>query len=291
MIKLAFITDEATQDIEEAIQFAKTYGLQGLELRSVEDKPIDEIVPSRWKEYHQLIEEAGLQVPNLAGSFFKCNPYHKDEVKANIQKLKRLCDAADIFECNYVRGFSFFAPKEGQLKPQELVPYFDEPLKILKERKKILLLESDPSVNTTNHAAIADLLSFLDSLCFGAIYDPGNDIYDPDREVPFPDGYEKVKRYIHHIHIKDAIYDENGKPQCVRIGDGLVGYPDLLRRLLQDKYNGWLSLETHYRKHVTLTEEQMRIPQGSAFSSGGMEAAVESTQALKKLLEEAKKPM
>lgn len=288
MIKIAFITDEATQDMKEAIHLAKTYGLQGLELRSVDNLPIDEIPLPKLQEYQRLLKEAGLEIPNLAGSFFKCN-VDDGAISSNLEKLERLCDAADIFDCRYIRGFSFFTASKEQMELKDIARYFEEPLKILQKRQKVLLLEADPSVTTTNHKSLAKLLSILNNSCFGAIFDPGNDIYDPYKEIPFPDGYEAVKNYIRHIHIKDAVNTKEGKVQCVKIGDGLVNYPRLLRQLNQDGYSGWLSLETHYRKDVTLTEEQMRIPKGDVFSSGGMEAMVESIEALKTLLEESGK--
>lgn len=288
MIRLSFITDEATQDFGEAVEFARRHGLQGLELRSVQDTPVDELDEATLQQFRRVLDEAGLCVPELAGSFYKCDAADASAVKENLHKLERLCNAADILGCRMIRGFAFFAPPAGPLPASELVPFFHEPEKILRRRGKVLLLEADPSVNTSNHRAVAALLKQLDSPCFGAIYDPGNDLYDPLRETPFPDGYEAVRPYLRHVHIKDAVYDEQGQPQCVRTGDGLVPYPALLRRLLEDGYDGWLSLETHYRKNAVLTEQQMRVPQGSAFSSGGMEAAAESAEALRELLRQAR---
>lgn len=287
MINVSFLTDEATQDFAEAVKFAKQNGLQGLELRSVQDTPIDALDRETLREFRRVLDAEGLQVPDLAGSFYKCDPTDETAVRENLQKLERLCDAADILNCRFLRGFAFFAPPGGQLPAAGLAPFFAEPERILRRRGKVLLLEADPTVNTSNHAAVAQLLRLLDSPCFGAIYDPGNDLYDPHRERPYPDGYEAVRPYLRHVHIKDAVYDAAGQPCCVRVGDGLVPYPALLRRLVQDGYDGWLSLETHYRKNAALTEEQMRLPQGSGFSHGGLEATAESAAALRELLRTA----
>ena len=70
----------------------------------------------------------------------------------------------------------------------------------------------------------------------------------------------------------------------VKPGTGLVDYKGILDALDQDGYDGWLSLEPHYRKDVILTQGQMRIPQGSDFSRGGREALRESAVALKAML-------
>lgn len=280
--KLAFITDEATQDFQEAVELAKHCGMQGLELRSVYDAPIDRIAHGTLREWKRQLDGEGLQVCNLAASFYKC-AYEGTVPEGELEKLSRLCDAADILGCETIRGFAFFAPEEGNVPPERLAPLFEQPGRILRERGKRLLLEADPSVNTTNHTAVAALLALLDKEAFGAIYDPGNDIYDPLGEKPFPEGYGAIRSRLFHVHIKDAVLAE-GSPLCVKPGTGLVDYKGLLEALFQDGYEGWLSLEPHYRKDSVLTEEQMRIPQGSDFSRGGREALAESAEALKGLV-------
>jgi len=287
-MKLSFITDEATQSFEESIDFAKRHGFSGLELRSVNDRPIDRIPYGTLRLWKEKLDENGLQVCSLAGSFYKCDNQDSAVLNQEMEKLVRLCDAADVLNCRIIRGFAFFAARQGVCPASELAPFFAAPLEMVKKRGKILALEADPSVNTTNHASLAALLKLLSHPNAGAIFDPGNDLYDPLKETPYPDGYEAVKNYLVHVHIKDAVY-RNGQPECVKIGTGLVNYPALLRRLIQDGYDGWFSLETHYRKNARLTEEQMRLPQGGGFSAGGFEATAESAEALRDLLSKAEK--
>lgn len=281
-MKLAFITDEATQDFSEAVAMAKDWGLQGLELRSVNDMPIDQISPELLRQWRRRLDGEGLSVCNLASSFYKCGL--GEGQREELEKLSRLCDAADILGCGTIRGFSFFSPEGERVSAERLAPFFDRPGRLLRERGKKLLLEADPGVNTTNHQGLAELLKLLDKEAFGAIYDPGNDIYDPFQENPFPEGYEAIRPYLAHVHIKDAVLSEEG-PLCVKPGTGLVDYGGLLRALAQDGYDGWLSLEPHYRKNVVLTEEQMRLPQGRDFSQGGRDTLKESAEALKAMLE------
>lgn len=280
-MKLAFITDEATQDFSEAVEMAKDWDLQGVELRSVNNMPVDSIPPELLREWKKRLDGEGLQVCNLASSFYKCG--FGEGLQQELEKLSRLCNAADILDCETIRGFSFFAPEGGRVSAERLAPFFDRPGKLLRERGKRLLLEADPGVNTTNHRGLAELLKMLDGGVFGAIYDPGNDIYDPLEENPFPEGYAAVKPYLAHVHVKDAVFSEGG-PLCVKPGTGLVDYEGLLAAMVRDGYDGWLSLEPHYRKNVVLTEAQMRIPQGGDFSRGGRETLKESAEALRRML-------
>ena len=283
-IRLAFITDEVTQDLPKAIAFAEEYGLTGVELRSVEDTPIDQIPEERLRTYRQWLDERQIRVCNLASSFFKCLPHGAE---GELEKLRRLCNAADILGCGTIRGFVFFADERGPRVTDAMVERFAPAVSLLKERGKQLLIEADPSVNTTNHRAVADFLERLNSDVVGAIYDPGNDIYDPLGENPYPDGYDAVKKWVKHIHIKDAVRSETGEPECVCVGTGWVDYTGLLRALKRDGYSGWLSLETHYRVGSSISEALMVRPGGNAFSEGGWGTAAESVGALRKLMEEA----
>ena len=281
-MKLAFITDEVTQSFDEAVRFAIENGLAGLELRSVEDTPIDAVPADTLRAWKKRLDAEGLAVCGLAGSFYKCAPEPKANA-AQLKKLERLCDAADLLGCENLRGIAFFAPPEGSLPAEALAPYFEEPVRLLERRGKTLLLEADPSVNTSNHAALARLLAAIGAPRLRAIFDPGNCLYDPLGETPFPDGYNAIRPWLAHVHIKDAVR-AGGEAQCVRVGTGQVGYPALLRRLAADGYDGWLSMETHYRLNARLSEEQLRRPGGAAFSEGGAAATAESVAALKEIL-------
>ncbi len=285
-MKLSFITDEMTQSFDEALDFAILNGLDGMELRSVEDMPIDRIPLDTLRRWKKRLDAAGLEVPNLAGSFYKCEIDDREAIEADRDKLERLCERADLLNCRYIRGFTFFSGKAAfdDLLPL-IVELFEQPLEILERYDKVLLLEADPSVNGTNHEQIARVIEAIGSEYVRAIYDPGNDLYDPLGECPYPDGYQYVRPYLVHIHIKDAIHTASG-PECVKIGSGLVDYRGLLKQLKEDSYHGWLSLETHYRAGSVLTEEQMKVPQGSLFSAGGRLAMEESLESLRSLVSE-----
>lgn len=279
-MKISFITDEFTQNLDEAITFALDNGLQGVELRSVDDRALQDFSLEEISGWKKKLDAAGLEVSNLASSFFKCS-FEPGQIEMQLRRLEKLCDIADILACRTLRGFSFF--REDTVSLERLAAAFEPALTILQKRDKLLLLEADPSVYTTNHRTVAELLRLLGSDHAAAVYDPGNCLFDPLGEKPFPDAYEAIRPYLRHVHIKDAVY-EKGEPVCLAPGSGLVDFPTVLRRLRDDSYNGYVSLEPHYRATLTLTEAQMRTPSGAEFSRGGQEAMQQSANALKRML-------
>lgn len=282
-MKLGIITDEVTQDIKQAVVFAKKHNLDGVELRSVDDMNIDQINVNQVKEIQKIIEDANLEVCNISSSFFKCSIDSSQEYFDNIEKLKRLVERAHILKCGSIRGFSFFQSGSFAERLDEIVERFQLPIQMINREGVNLLLEADPSVFTTNCAKLATLLSSIKQKTVNAIYDPGNDIYDPDCESPYPEGLKAISPFIRHIHIKDARII-NGKPESVKVGTGSVPYSEIFRALSDIKYNGYVVLETHYRPHTQIPEELLKRPGGSVFSYNGELASEESMVELKKII-------
>ncbi len=284
-MKIAFITDEVTQDFNKAIEFALENKLQALELRTIEDTQIDQIDINTLYKYNDMIKDAGLEVCCLSSSFYKCE-YSRANIEKELEKLQRLCGVADILDCKYIRGFSFFFDENKPVNLDEIADKFIIPSTVLKQRNKIMLLEADPSVNTANHKFLAKLIKKINNENIRAIYDPGNSLYAPigSEEEPYPEAYDFIKPYISHIHIKDAV--KKSEVNCVKVGEGLVGYKNLLERLKEDEYKGYVSMEVHYRKGGKLSEEQMKKPGGSDFSLGGAGATLESIISLREIMQE-----
>ncbi len=282
-MKLGVITDEVTQDLLKAVEFARRHSLDGIELRSIDDMNIDEIPVNRIKEMNRVIKDSGLEVCNLSSSFFKCSLDSRNEYLENIEKLKRLCERAHIFGCKSIRGFAFFQNGSFEERLEDIAENFVEAIDILEQEKLKLLLEADPSVFTTNCKKLAKLLARLNHKNLRSIYDPGNDIYDPDGEKPFPEGFNYISEYFEHVHVKDAKLF-NGKPESVKIGTGWVPYKDIFEGLQKIGYEGYVVLETHYRPNAEIPEELLKSPKGTLFSLNGDIASEESIIELKKII-------
>ncbi|MCM3269828.1 sugar phosphate isomerase/epimerase family protein [Paenibacillus elgii] len=282
--RLAVLTDEVSQDIEAVIRFCRDYKLEAVELRSVDDQPLYKLPDERIDVLATRLQEAGLTVCGLSSPVFKCELGDEAQIEEHIGILQRYADLARRFGCRYVRGFSFWA--HGPF--DEALPRIAERLRgiagMMEAAGLVYALEFDPAVYATNGAKVRRLLDAVASPHLRALYDPGNDLWDPDGELPYPDGYEHLRGQICHIHLKDAVRTADGV-QGVAIGEGEVDYRALLLRLLADGYDGYLVVETHYRLRSQLTEEQLKRPSGSAFSKGGEEASRECMDSLLRLME------
>lgn len=271
MYKLGIITDEVSQDIHECIKFASLYGIKNFELRSVFGKHINDLNYDDMFMIKQNIEEAGIKICGLSSSVFKCDLYNESEILSNIENYRKMINIANYFGAKYIRIFTFWRTGYFDDVIEKIVLEIKKLIKDAEKNGLILLIENEPSTNATNASKVAEIIKKLSTPTVKALWDPGNDIYDPYNEIPYPDGYDIIKNYMAYFHLKDAkrIGD---KVEATIIGEGDVNIKGQLKSLIDDNYEGYVVLETHYRKDK-LSEELLSMPQGYSFSYGGFEAS------------------
>jgi hypothetical protein len=90
------ITDEVTQSLDEAIEFATKHQLSFLEIRSLNDKPFHKLTIEEINEIKEKCEVANLKVAAISSPTYKCD-YDNDEViLANIDIFRTCAKYAKI---------------------------------------------------------------------------------------------------------------------------------------------------------------------------------------------------
>ncbi|NLY17679.1 MAG: sugar phosphate isomerase/epimerase [Clostridiaceae bacterium] len=275
MFKKGVITDEISQDFKIAVDLALKYKLDGVEIRSVWEKSPHELKKEDIARIQEILSDTNLKVCGISAPFFKCNIDDQKEIDEHIEILKKSMELANILGTKYVRGFTFWKSGDFDKDLDKIVSKFEKPVELLKKENIILALEFDPSVYASNAKKLVKVIEKINSPYVKGLWDPGNDIYDPDGETPYPDGYEIIKKLMVHMHLKDAVKQDDGKITGVPIGDGQVDYAGQFKALINDGYDGYVVLETHYRPKHDIDDELMALPKGSAFSYLGYEATEE----------------
>lgn len=283
-MKTAVITDEISQDLEQAAEVAVRFELDAIELRSVWNKLVHELSGEELQRIQDICQKYRLEVCAISAPVFKCS-LDEEEIAAHILILKKTIKAAQKLGCRIIRGFSFWQDGDFETMLPRIAEAFQLPARMVEEAGMELALELDPSVYACNGERVARLVRTIAHPHIKILWDAGNDIYSPIPEQPFPEGYRYVKPYISHVHLKDAAKSGN-TVESVKIGTGEVGWSEQLAALKRDRYEGYVSLETHYRKGKPITEELMRQPGGEAFSACGREASEECLEVLQRMIKE-----
>ncbi len=272
MFKLSVITDEVSQDLDVAMKFAKKYDLDSVELRSVAGKDPFEYTIEDVRRIKTIADHYGIGICSIAAPLFKCDFYHKSEVDSHFEGLKRCVEWANILGAKIIRGFDFWYDGKNRLSLDARAEKYGIVSDIICGSDTKIAIEYDPSVNSVNCKEVSELVHYIGRDNIGVLFDPGNDIYSPRFEVPYPDGYEFAKEAIFHIHIKDAVCKE-GVVTAMPVGEGAVDYKGLFGELRRIHYDGFISLETHYKPNLIIDDKVLKQPKGDAISYMGEEAS------------------
>jgi sugar phosphate isomerase/epimerase len=256
--KLGVITDEVTQNFEEALLWAKGFGLDWVELRFVWDKYVTEFTPDDVKRAKDLLAKHGMKVSVVDSPYFKTllpgteskfvegkpDPLQSDFSQQN-GLLERAIARAKDFGTDKVRIFSFLRVAEPKRVFDRVAKELEGTAAIAQKEGIRLVLENEFSCNVATGVESAAMLSAVNAPALGLNWDPGN-AYDAG-EMPFPDGYDPLdKKRIWHMHLKDAAPDPKGGTQWMPIGSGKIDFVGQFRALIKNGYDGTMSLETHY---------------------------------------------
>jgi L-ribulose-5-phosphate 3-epimerase len=269
--KLGVITDEITQNFEEALVWVKGFGLNLVELRFVWNKYVTDFTSDDVKKAKDLLAKHGMKVSVLDSPYFKTllpgtkSKYAEgkpDPMQSAYSEqsalLERAIARAKDFGTDKVRVFSFLRVAEPKTVFDKVAKELERTAAIAQKEGIRLVLENEFSCNVGTGAEGAAMLNAVKSPAFGLNWDPGN-AYDAG-ETPFPDGYNMLdKKRIWHMHLKDAAPAvKDGETRWVPIGSGKIDYVGQFRALIKNGYEGTMSLETHYMNAANNREASSR---------------------------------
>jgi L-ribulose-5-phosphate 3-epimerase len=254
---LGVISDEVSSDLIESLDWIQNEGLKYVEIRMVDRINVSNLSDEQAERVLAETEKRGLGISALASPLFKCaldssrpvatgDKFGQEEesVEAHFTKLDRTIEIAKKLKTNHIRIFSFWREKDPALYVNEIAILLKKTAQIAEKENVLLLLENEGSCNGGSAEEVAKLVKRVNSSSLKALWDPGNEQHGGRNS--FPAGYLEVRDVIAHVHLKDALVDEEGKPRCLPIGSGQVNYIDQLKALQDDGYRGLYIIETHY---------------------------------------------
>lgn len=256
--RISAISDEIATSPDDAIAFAKKYGLQWLELRTVPGakKPYFYMEPEELKPAARQFADSGIRISFLNTSLLKFGlpgtepvrkndtpearakrlPREQAEFDKRMENLQKCIRSAKAFGTENIRIFTF----SRIAQPETLFPRIAEiiePMAKAAENEGVrLLIENENSQNVGTCAETAAILKMLPAKSVGTNWDALNG--KAAGEVAFPDGYNKLP--------KDRIWNVQWKGKSILDTPDHLDWAAIVRALEKDGYAGELGLETHY---------------------------------------------
>ncbi len=265
IVNYAVITDEVSQDLDEVLDFCLRHGIRGVEIRSVWGRPPLDLSDDDVARIRARCDEAGVMILGFDSPVGKVEaPVTGDALAVERERLSRSIDLAEQLGAAWIRVFTFL--KDPDLDRDRLAALLNELYG--DHLGPELLFETGTETNSPTATATATLLRQSD---LGrrpqVLWDPGNTLFAGHSEKP-SEALDALGDLLGHVHVKDPL----GTERYVAVGDGHLDWSEIVNLLDQAGYEGWLSLETHYRVDRELTAQERRYPWGTGFSVGGAEA-------------------
>jgi sugar phosphate isomerase/epimerase len=259
--KLGVITDEVDPDLSVVLsQFYPQYGLRWAELRDVklggENRYLYKTATAgELKVINKQLDDAGVRLSVLDSGVYKValpgttplgedaadlNP-EKGEYSRQLEDLKRAADAAHALGTKYVRIFTFKRVADPNAIFDRIVDELHKAIAVAKEQDVTLLIENEFDCNVGTGTETARLFKAISDRHLMHNWDPGN-CFEAGEE-PFPKAWDQLDHSrIVHMHLKDA----RGR-KWMPVGGGDIDFVGQFKALKKIKYEGTMSLETHYR--------------------------------------------
>ncbi len=245
---------------KNTIDFAVANGYSGLEVRGI----LRELDLPKCPEFNsaeniratkKLMNDKGLKFVNL-GSSTNLHQPEGAERKKQIDEGKRFIDLASQLSCPYIRVFPNNLPKD-----QDKNTTMDLIAKGLLELGNYangtnvkVLMESHGDVVYV--ADIEKIMNAAEHPQVGLIWDALN-MWTITKEYPTM-VYEKLKKYIHHTHIKNATLAD-GKINYVLLEKGEVPIFEAIDALVKGGYKGYYSFEWEKLWHPEIESPEVAL--------------------------------
>lgn len=222
MIKLCAFADEADEDLQGQINALHRHNIHYVELRGINGTNVSKITCEQAKEYAAELARNGIQVWSIG------SPIGKVDIELDFQehmdKLRHVCQIANIFGADRIRMFSFYNAFE---KEAVVLERLNQMVQLAAGYGVALCHENEKKIFGDTLERNLKLLEQVPGLRY--IYDPANFLEvgeDPNATMP------ALHCKADYFHIKDFISETrelvpagHGDGQIARLLD-MIGNED-----------------------------------------------------------------
>ncbi len=199
-IKLFGFADEASPMIDGQIAAMLRNGLDGLEIRNVDEVNVADITLDKAREVKNKLDANGLITWSIGSPIGKID-IEKDDFAAHCDKLKHVLEIADILEAKNIRMFSFFMPtdKDSSIFKNEVIDRMGKMAEIAAGTGIDLCHENEKGIYGDKAVNCLEIFEAVPQI--KGIFDPANFVQSGEDTIA---AWNLLKKYIKYVHVKDA---------------------------------------------------------------------------------------
>ena len=239
MFVLSGFADEISDDLEVQLDVLEKLDIHHLEFRGVWGKNVIALTDEEIDRVRSALGARGMKVSAIGSPIGKIKI--DDPFEPHLVAFRRAIALAELFECPYIRIFSFFVPEgEADAHRAAVMERLGALLQEAKGHPVTLLHENERHIYGDIPRRCRDIFESLPSPQLRMTFDPANFVLCDVR--PFTDGWPQLAEYVDYMHIKDVVASDS---RVVPAGEGDGQVREVLAALLERGYDGFLSLEPH----------------------------------------------
>lgn len=244
-VKLSIITDEISQDLDEAAEVATSHGLHYVAIRSVWGKNVADLDLPQLHQIRQGLDRHGLKVSSLLSPLLKC---HGPERSLGLDSDPHFVGYSTVYHDHIALAPKLPAMAEALGAPTIRIFSLLRAAEHSRFQALSDLVGSWPAglgavenEHTCTVATLTELAEVCTSSGIKVVLDPCNHRRITG-SISANDLTTELVAAAVDVHVKD-VRDE----QYVPLGAGLVAWQEILDQLAGLGYDGFITLESHLR--------------------------------------------
>lgn len=250
--KFSGFSDEIAGDVDTQFRVLNKLGIRYFEPRGIDGKSIADLSDEETAALKEKMESCGISASSIGSPIGKVKL--EEDFEEHFRKFQRVVEIARRLDAAYIRMFSFYhegGENWSDAERAEVLRRLRRMIDYAAEHGVTLLHENEKGIYGDTVERCADLMRELSCAHFRAVFDPANFVQCGQDTK---EAYRQLREYIAYVHVKDAFL-EDGRVVPAGFGDGNVEY--VLRSLLEDGYDGFLSLEPHLGSFAGLKDLEL----------------------------------
>jgi sugar phosphate isomerase/epimerase len=243
MVKFSAFADEVTDDFSAQVRFLVSHRINHIEIRSLNNKNILDLTKAELDEAKALLNAHGIAVSAIGSPIGKIRL--NEPFQPHLDKFRHAADLADFFGAPFIRVFSYYAP-EGEVIDRfrdQVLERMSVKAEMLKGSNIVLVHENESHIYGHSAENCADIARSVNSPNLKLVYDPANFVWGANIVDNMERCWPLVEPYVVHVHIKDWKLGSVDVGSIPGEGDGQI--KELLKKLLEIRYEGFITLEPH----------------------------------------------
>lgn len=268
--------DEIDVSVDKQIALLQELGIGWIEFRSGDGKGVADYTEKEAEMLMSRLSANGIRISAVGSPIGKIDI--TQDFEPHFETYRHIVELAGILDTSFIRMFSFFMPEgeEPDKFRDEVMRRMDRMVEYAAGRNVVLLHENEKGIYGDSAARCLDLMKLFYGDHFRCTFDFANFVQCGQDTM---EAYEMLRPYISYIHVKDAMR-ESGDVVPAGTGDGNVA--EILNRLNEEGYAGFLSLEPHLADFAGLKSLEKEVKERGR--TDGEEAFCTAYRALEKLL-------